>query len=99
MWYVIIGRDREDSMPLRKQNRPAHLDRLKQLQDEGRLMVAGPCPRDDAPAPGPAGISGSVVIADFSSLEAAQEWAAQDPYKTEGVFESVEVRPFIQALP
>jgi len=99
MWYVIIGKDRPDSMTARQAARPAHLARLQALQSEGRLMVAGPCPRDDASTPGPAGISGSVVIAEFSSLDDARQWAEADPYLAEGVFESVDVRPFIQALP
>jgi uncharacterized protein len=99
MWYVIIGHDREDSLSARQSVRPAHLARLQALLDEGRLMVAGPCPRDDAPVPGPAGISGSVVIAEFESLQAAETWAQADPYVEAGIFESVEVRPFIQALP
>lgn len=99
MWYVIIGHDRADSMAARKQARPDHLERLQALLDQGRLMVAGPCPIDDAPAPGPAGISGSVVIAEFESLEQAREWADADPYLKAGVFERVEVRPFIQSLP
>ncbi|MCP1726950.1 uncharacterized protein YciI [Natronospira proteinivora] len=99
MWYVIIGQDRPDSMDARKQARPAHLARLEALQSAGRLLVAGPCPRDDSPTPGPSGISGSVVIAEFPDLAEARAWAEADPYLAQGVFESVEVRPFIQALP
>lgn len=99
MWYAIIGHDTEDSMEARKAARPRHLARLEELQDEGRLLVAGPCPRDDAPAPGPSGISGSVVIAEFESLEAAKTWADQDPYLEAGVYREVDVRPFIRALP
>ncbi|MDQ2069160.1 YciI family protein [Natronospira bacteriovora] len=99
MWYVIVGHDQMDSMAARQEARPAHLARLKALLDEGRLLVAGPCPRDDAPAPGPSGISGSVIIAEFDSLESAREWADEDPYLAAGVYDSVEVRPFIKALP
>ncbi|MEA5445786.1 YciI family protein [Gammaproteobacteria bacterium AB-CW1] len=99
MWYVIIGRDRPDSLSARQNARPAHLERLEALKEAGRLLVAGPCPRDDAPAPGPAGVSGSVVIAEFDSLTAAENWAKADPYIEVGVYESVEVRPFIRALP
>lgn len=99
MWYVIIGHDAEDSMAARKAARPDHLARLERLRGEGRLLVAGPCPRDDAPAPGPSGVSGSVVIAEFDSLEAAREWADDDPYLAAGVYRDVDVRPFIRALP
>jgi uncharacterized protein YciI len=99
MWYVIIGHDADDSMEARKAARPRHLARLEKLKDEGRLLVAGPCPRDDASAPGPAGISGSVVIAEFESLDAAKAWADEDPYLEVGVYREVDVRPFIQALP
>lgn len=99
MWYVIIGHDAPDSMTGRKVARPRHLARLEALRDEGRLLVAGPCPIDDAPEPGPSGISGSVVIAEFESLDAARAWADEDPYLEAGVYQSVDVRPFIQALP
>ncbi len=99
MWYVIIGRDHPDSGAARKKARPEHLARLEALRDEGRLMVAGPCPRDDAPEPGPAGIDGSVVIAEFPDLASARAWADDDPYTREGVFESVDIKPFIQVLP
>jgi len=99
VWYVIIGHDRPDSTEARKQARPDHLERLQSLLDAGRLMVAGPCPIDDAATPGPSGISGSVVIAEFDSLDQARTWADQDPYVTQGIFERVDVRPFIQALP
>jgi uncharacterized protein len=99
MWYVITGNDSPDALAIRKRVRPAHLERAQALVAEGRLLVAGPCPLLDSPDPGPAGFSGSVIIAEFASLAAAQEWIARDPYVTEGVFETHEVRPFIKVLP
>ncbi len=99
MWYVIIGKDAPNALEIRKRARPAHLERAKKLVDEGRLLVAGPCPAIDSPDPGPAGFSGSVIIAEFASLADAQAWVAADPYVTEGVFESHDVRPFVVALP
>jgi hypothetical protein len=99
MWYVITGKDAPDALAIRKRVRPAHLERAKALADAGRMLVAGPCPAIDSPDPGPAGFSGSVIIAEFPSLQSAQEWIAQDPYVTEGVFESHEVRPFVKVLP
>jgi uncharacterized protein YciI len=99
MLYVIVGRDAPGSLALRQRVRPQHLERMQALLAERRLTLAGPCPVDDSPTPGPGGISGSVIIAEFPSLEDARRWVAADPYVTEGVFESVEVRPFIKALP
>jgi uncharacterized protein YciI len=99
MWYVIIANDRADSLPARREARPAHLQRLDALKDEGRLLVAGPCPLTDAPEPGPDGFSGSVIIAEFEDLAAARRWADADPYVTAGVYERVDIRPFIKALP
>jgi uncharacterized protein YciI len=99
MLYVIIGKDAPDALATRKRVRPQHLERARQLVDEGRMILAGPCPAIDAPDPGPAGFSGSVIVAEFESLEAARQWAAADPYVTEGVFESCEVRPFLKVLP
>lgn len=99
MWYVIHATDREDSLEARKAARPAHLERLQALVGQGRLLVAGPMPNIDAVDPGPAGFSGSTVIAEFDSLEAAQQWAASDPYVEAGVYDYVDVRPFIKALP
>jgi uncharacterized protein YciI len=99
MWYVITGKDAPDALAIRRRVRPAHLERAKALADSGRMLVAGPCPAIDSPDPGPAGFTGSVIIADFPSLQAAQDWIAQDPYVTEGVFESHEVRPFLKVLP
>jgi uncharacterized protein YciI len=99
MLYVITGHDGPDALSARKRVRPAHLARARQLLEEGRLLIAGPCPAIDSPDPGPAGFSGSVIIADFESIESAREWVAADPYATEGVFASWEVRPFVKVLP
>jgi uncharacterized protein YciI len=99
MWYVIYASDRENSLEARKMARPAHIERVQQLIGQGRLLVAGPMPAIDSPDPGPAGFSGSTIIAEFGSLEEAQQWAATDPYVKAGVYERVEVRPFIKALP
>jgi len=99
MLYVIIGRDAPDALAARKRVQPAHLARARQLLEQGRLVIAGPCPAIDSPDPGPAGFSGSVIIADFESIESAREWMAADPYATDGVFESWDVRPFVKVLP
>ena len=99
MLYVILGKDAPGSLEVRRRVRPQHLERIGALVDAGRVAIAGPCPVADSPEPGPQGFSGSVIIAEFESLEAARAWAAGDPYVTEGVFESCEVRPFIKVLP
>jgi len=99
MWYVIHASDREDSLEARMDARPAHLQRLQMLLAQGRLLVAGPMPNIDSPDPGPAGFSGSTVIAEFDSLEDARQWAASDPYVEAGIYDYVDVRPFIKALP
>lgn len=99
MWYVIEGYDVPGSLGRRMDARPAHVARLRTLADSARLLVAGPCPAIDAADPGPAGYSGSVVIAEFPSLADARAWADADPYVAAGVYERVEVRPFRQALP
>jgi len=99
MFYVINGTDIADSLQKRKAARPEHLDRLEQLKNEGRLLVAGPCPAIDSDDPGSAGFSGSVIIAEFESLQAAQSWANADPYISAGVYESVSVKPFKKVLP
>ena len=99
MWYVIYASDREDSLESRLEARPVHGARIKNLLDEGRLLVAGPMPNIDSPEPGPAGFSGSTIIAEFDTLEDAREWAGNDPYVEAGVYQSVDVRPFIRALP
>ena len=99
MWYVIEGYDGQDVLPKRLAARPQHIARLEALRDEGRLLLAGPCPAIDGEDPGPAGFSGSVVIAEFASLAAARAWADADPYIDAGVYERVEVRPFRKVLP
>lgn len=99
MWYAIEGFDGVDVLPKRLAARPEHLARLNTLRDEGRLLLAGPCPAIDAEDPGPAGFSGSIVIAEFASLEAARAWAEADPYVAAGVYARVEVRPFRKVLP
>lgn len=99
MHYAIISEDIENSLPLRAKARPAHIDRLNRLKDEGRLLVAGPHPALDTPEPGEAGFTGSLVIAEFDSLEAAQAWADTDPYVEAGVYKQVTVKPFKAVLP
>ncbi|MCD7097281.1 YciI family protein [Stenotrophomonas sp. MMGLT7] len=99
MWYVIEGYDGQDVLDARREARAAHLARLHALQDAGRLLLAGPCPAIDAEDPGAAGFSGSVVVAEFESLEAARTWADADPYLSAGVYVRVQVRPFRKVLP
>jgi uncharacterized protein YciI len=99
MWYAIIGHDAPDSMDKRLAARPAHLARLQALQDEGRLLLAGPFPAVDALDPGAAGFTGSLIVAEFASLRAAQEWAADDPYAIVGVYMQIAVQPFRKVLP
>lgn len=99
MWYAIEGHDGPDVVDKRLQARTQHLARLTALRDEGRLLLAGPCPAIDAEDPGPAGFSGSIVIAEFASLAAAREWADADPYIAAGVYQRVDVRPFKPVLP
>ena len=99
MWYLIEGYDGSDVLPQRLAARPDHLARLHALRDAGRLMLAGPCPAIDAEDPGPAGFSGSLIVAEFESLDAARAWADADPYVAAGVFTRVDVRPFKRVLP
>jgi len=99
MLYVIFSQDIDNSLPLRKQARPAHLARLNDLNKQGRLLVAGPMPAIDSEDPGDAGFSGSTVIAEFASLEEAQTWADADPYVAAGVYTDVIVKPFKKVLP
>lgn len=99
MLYTIIGTDIENSLELRMESRPEHLARLEQLKALGRLIIAGPFPAIDSEAPGPNGFSGSLIIAEFESLDEAQAWANQDPYLLKGVYASVAVKPFKQTLP
>ena len=99
MWYVIHASDREDSLEARLSVQAEHRARIQLLIDEGRLLVAGPMPNIDSEEPGAAGYSGSTIIAEFDSLDEAREWAGEDPYIAVGVYEYVDVRPFIRALP
>lgn len=99
MLYVISGEDVPGSLEKRLAARPAHLERIRALQDEGRLLLAGPYPAIDSPDPGSAGFSGSLIVAEFESLEAARSWAEADPYATTGVYANVVVRPFRKVLP
>lgn len=99
MYYAIISDDVDASLTQRAQARPAHLARLEALRDEGRLLLAGPHPTIDAEDPGPAGFSGSLVVAEFDSLESAQAWADDDPYVAAGVYQYVRVKPFKRVLP
>jgi len=99
MFYAIIGEDRPGSLDDRLAARPAHLARLEALKAAGRLLLAGPCPAIDAENPGPAGFTGSLIVAEFESLPAAEQWAREDPYCTAGVFRAVTVKPFRKVLP
>ncbi|MGR0277823.1 YciI family protein [Marinomonas dokdonensis] len=99
MLYSIVGQDIKDSLSARLGARPEHLARLQSLQDQGRLVLAGPNPAIDSDNPGEAGFTGSVVVAEFASLEEAQAWADADPYVSAGVYASVEVKPFKQVFP
>ncbi|MBU3022508.1 YciI family protein [Aestuariibacter sp. A3R04] len=99
MYYMICATDTPNSLEKRLSARPAHLARLNALKDEGRLLVAGPFPAIDSEDPGPAGFTGSLVVAEFDSLEAAQHWADADPYIEAGVYETVVVKPYKKVLP
>ncbi|TSA20783.1 MAG: YciI family protein [Betaproteobacteria bacterium] len=99
MNYAIIGHDVADSLAHRLAARPAHLARLETLQREGRLLLAGPFPAIDSIDPGPAGFTGSLIVAEFSDLAAAQAWAEADPYLAAGIYASVSVQPFKKVLP
>lgn len=94
MWYAIICEDIADSLPKRKETRPAHLDYIKVLESEGRLLTAGPNPAIDSEEPGENGFSGSLIIAEFDSLAEATQWAENDPYKLNGVFANVTIKPY-----
>lgn len=98
MWYMIYGTDIANSLERRLAARPAHVERLKQLQNQGRLLLAGPLPAVDSNDPGPAGFSGSLIVAEFESLEIARTWADADPYVAAGVYARVEVKPFRKVL-
>jgi uncharacterized protein YciI len=99
MFYAIISQDVENSLEKRLSVRPAHVARLQALQDEGRMLLAGPYPKIDSEDPGPAGFTGSLIVAEFESLQAAQEWADADPYIAAGVYEKVIVKPFKKVFP
>jgi uncharacterized protein YciI len=99
MWYAVISEDVPDSLPLRAKARPEHLERLQALAAEGRVLVAGPHPAIDSNEPGEAGFSGSLVIAEFPSLDDAKAWADTDPYVTAGIYKNVVVKPFKRILP
>ena len=99
MWYAIIAEDTPDSLEKRLQARPEHLARLQLLQDAGRLLLAGPFPAIDSNDPGPNGFSGSLIVAEFNSLEEASTWADNDPFKLNGVYGKVTVKPFRKTLP
>ncbi len=99
MLYAINAEDTPDSLEKRLAARSEHLERLKALQQDGRLVLAGPYPAIDSPDPGPAGFSGSLIVAEFESLSAARAWAEADPYVTAGVYATVTVKPFKKVLP
>ncbi|MBM7130911.1 YciI family protein [Dyella mobilis] len=99
MWYAIIGTDHPDSLERRLAARGEHLARLEKLQGEGRMLLAGPFPAIDAEQPGPAGFSGSLIVAEFASLAEAEQWAKADPYVAANVYASVSVKPFRKVLP
>lgn len=99
MLYSIVGTDIPDSLENRLAARPAHVKRLQALLAQGRLILAGPNPAIDSPDPGAAGFTGSLIVAEFDSLEQAKEWANDDPYVKQNVYQSVEVKPFNKALP
>ena len=99
MLYVIMSKDVENSLPLRLSVRPAHIERLNVLRDEGRLILAGPLPAIDSNDPGDAGFHGSLIVAEFDCLQDAQTWAEADPYVEAGVYADIQVKPFKKVLP
>ncbi|NOT14867.1 MAG: YciI family protein [Methylotenera sp.] len=99
MWYAIIAEDNPNSLENRLASRPAHLARLTMLQEAGRLLLAGPFPAIDSTDPGLAGFSGSLIVAEFNSLDEATIWANQDPFVSNGVYKQVSVKPFRKTLP
>ena len=99
MLYMIFGEDAPNSSGKRAAARPSHMARMHEMVDAGRVVLAGPLPAIDSPEPGPAGMAGSLIVAEFESLEAAQAWIDADPYVTQGVFSRVTIRPFKQVLP
>ena len=99
MWYSIYCEDKKNSLDLRMKTRESHLEQLKLLLDQGRILIAGPCPAIDNEDPGEHGFTGSLIVADFPSIQEAREWAKNDPYYIAGVFESVTVKPFKKVFP
>jgi uncharacterized protein YciI len=99
MLYMIVAEDVENSLEKRLATRPAHLARLTELQNQGRLLLAGPFPAIDSVDPGPAGFTGSLIVAEFANLEAAKTWAEADPFVSAGVYANVTVKPFRKTLP
>ena len=99
MLYAIMARDVPNSIAVRPNVRPRHLEYLQPLVEQGRVVFAGPHPAIDSPDPGPAGFTGSLIIAEFDSLESARSWSSRDPYVVEGVFGEVEIKPVIQVRP
>jgi len=99
MLYAIIGQDADESTAARAEVRDDHISRIRELVDDGRLVLAGPMPAIDSPDPGPAGFSGSLIVAEFESLAEARQWGEADPYLASGAWVSVDVRPFLQVLP
>ncbi len=99
MWYAIIAEDSPNSLDKRLAARPLHLSRLQALQDAGRLLLAGPFPAIDSTDPGPAGFTGSLIVAEFSDLDAAKAWANNDPFVNADVYQNVTVKPFRKTLP
>lgn len=99
MWYAILSEDHPNSLENRLAARPAHAQRLQDLQSQGRLLLAGPHPMIESEDPGAAGFSGSLVVAEFASLASAQSWANDDPYVTEGIYAKVVIKPFKQTFP
>ena len=99
MLYAIIAQDIENSLKKRMEVRPSHVERLIELKDQGRLILAGPHPSIDVSEPGEAGFSGSLIVADFDDLQQAREWADADPYVAAGVYSNVVVKPFNKVLP
>lgn len=99
MLYLIYAEDIDNSLELRKQARPDHVERLKELKNQGRLIIAGPNPAIDANDPGEAGYTGSMIVAEFESLDVAKAWADADPYIKAGVYKKVTVKPYLKVLP
>ena len=99
MYYAIMAEDNDNSLEKRLSTRPAHLARLTELQNQGRLLLAGPFPAIDSIDPGPAGFSGSLIVAEFTDLNTAKAWAEADPFVNAGVYKNVTVKPFRKTLP